>query len=688
MTFPHALALGTLTLSLLGPGLSAQTPAEGPLENDTFVPTNPALEELLENGDALWWQSRQGNQDPASLLARAMDLWQSTLLQEPEQLAITPEQGAFAWVRGLTGERFLARCLPERAEDLERLWLSPSEAVWIRLEGMPQPERTQWRQRFEPLAQEALQAAPYNLPRLVWIDRMYPGTQAAAIACLRLADAQLEQGSPIDANTFLARGQRHLGERASEGAWSKHFEARQTDLENPTGESPPKPQGSQWKQTGVWRLESRRGRLAPGERPSFGLGPRPGLIPLPDGGLCVQTPRALWWLKVDALGQPAPGFPQIEDLSQWTSEGPIRPITPRSSGGWPHLPLLQGRRVFLVVDRAKPGSDRFGLPVPPRGNHLLALDRGTSGGSSLAWIQNSSGLAQGAGAFLEELAPDGHFEWQPGPVISGNKVWILARSMAPVGEDNAQGAREEFLFLMALNTDTGKLLSQIRLHKGSDLSTRDEASMTQAFPTACQPLGLQTDLGQLLVQTGQGFCAILDANDGRPRFAYKTRRRAPRDAGWPGSYRPKSHAGIWSVTPFDSDRLYEIDTRRGQWPIRKARPMGSRLALLGVDDRGKTFFGRRGARQTIWTEPFVGAPHLAFLFGRQEVLAGAPARLQNRLWISTNVGLYGLDRSRELMLTERIPLEDLGAGVGGDVWRTDAGLWVLGADTLWLVQAR
>ena len=670
---------------------------EGPLENDTFVPTMAAVEARIEEGDALWLESRTGDQDPTSLLLRAMDLWQGSLAEETNALSDDPEQGAFGWVQALTGERHLAKVLPNQIADLERLWLSPTEAVFIRLEALTQQEQKLWRERFEPLAQEALAVAPFHPARLRWIEYHYPGTTAAATACLRLADAALESAAPIGAATYLTRAKRHLGERSLAEPWRSHLAIR-TPLWAGAA-----PLAADWKPINTWRLEGRRGRIAPGQKIRLGSGSRPGMVVLADGTACVQTPRGLWTLATDERGIPRPGYPHLQDLSKWTREGPIRPLTPASSGGWPHLPARLDNRLFLVVDRAKPGSDRFGLPVPPRGNHLMAVDVAPMGPPSLAWLQNSSGRSLERNPASPKGSPGGHIEYQPGPTLAGSTLWVLGRTMAPVGEtlpdeepDGSAGnpatpkaTPDEFIFALAFDTQTGALQSKVRLHKAADLAARDESSMSQEIATACAPLGLDQDNGQLLVQTGQGLCIVLDAVDGRPRFAYQTRRRKPRDRGWPGSFVPESWDGVWTATPFDGDRLYRIHLRRGTWPIRadQTNPMESRLALLASDGLGLTFAGQRGARQTLWTETPAGKRHLGFLFGREETLRGIPAFDSERIVLSTDQGLYVLDRARELLLTARAPIEDRGAGVGGDVYHQNSRIWVLGADTLWLFGA-
>ncbi|MCB9912483.1 MAG: hypothetical protein H6827_05765 [Planctomycetes bacterium] len=688
LPFRYLLVLWVLLPWPLGlPQSSWPAELEGPLDNDTFVATDAVLQAMIAEGDGLLVESRQGQQDPASIRSRGLDAWQAALVEAT--LGLT-DQGAphGIWVAGLDPEGRAAELLPARAGDLGRMYLSVFEAVQLRLESLAPEESDAWRARIGPLAEQALEQDPHQPEWLARIDRLYPSTEAAALACLRLADARLEEGAQVAAQSYLVRATRHLGKLGGASPWKEALAARAWRA--PAEETAPAGRAGQALfAAGAWRLESRSGRLAPGEPTRLGLGPRPGLVTFGDGSIAVQTPQALYHLAVDTEGHPLRGMPQIEDLSLWTREGPIFPVTPPSSGGWPHLPVRLGQRLFLVVDRARPGSARLDLPIPPRSNHLLALDRVLGQPSQLAWQRNSSGLRQAAGTWNSEAEPIGHMEYQPGPLVVDETLWVLARSLASQAEEDAALPSEEFLWLLGFDTGNGELEQRVRLHKASDLAMRDETSLAHSFPTACQPLGLDRTTGQLLVQTNQGMFGLVEAADGRPRFLWVMRRRAPATEGWPGSYRPKVFAGQTWVTPMDSDRAYGIDLRPGIWPIvpSAVEAKDGRMALAAWDATGRTYLARRGARQTLWTEVPGREPILGLLLGPEEALVGMPAVTPTAVLFTGESGFYRLDRSRELALDLRIALEDRGAGIGGDVCCDRSRVWILGPDTLWLLLA-
>ncbi|MEZ6018524.1 MAG: hypothetical protein R3F17_00015, partial [Planctomycetota bacterium] len=529
------------------PAIPALVPAgqEGPLANDTFVATRADLEESLRSGDRLVLEARANPTTAASSLAQAMDAWRRALTGD----------GPGVWVRGEDREGLASQAFPREAPDWARAYWSPTEAVAWRLAALAPEERAVWPERFEPLADEALAAAPWSEPHLVRIERDFAFTRAAALAALRLCDLELESARFHAAASFLGRAERHAAWASASDGLRAAFAARRAWLPGPAAPTPPA-DDRRWRSAQSWRLERRPGHLAPGERAPLGLGARPGMVFTSDGAVIVQTPRALVTLTMDGDGSPPAGAAKVEGLAQFTQEGSLFPLAPASTGGLPHLPLLAGRRLFLVVDRARPGSVQFDLPIPPRSNHLLALDRDFEGGFVAAWARASEGLRVGKGDWMPD-GPEGQWEWQPGPVLVDGELWVLGRSLPPAAGSDAEAApAEAFVELFAFDTVEGHQRHRMTLHKAADLAGRDPSSMAGGIPTSCMPLGLDAASGQVLVCSNQGLCGLFEAADGRGRLMLITRRRAPREAGWPGSARPAVQGSEAWFTPFDSDRAY------------------------------------------------------------------------------------------------------------------------------------
>lgn len=676
------LALG---LWALGLGLSAapasfgQTdlwPDEGPLANDTFVATSPEREAALRVGDALWQQAQateeQGG-DGAATRLRALDAWHAALG--------TPSDSP--WVRGVDPESLWPEVQPERAAAWRRLTLSVHNAVRFRLQ---QTEAlSAWSERFAPLAQRALDAVGHDPRGLQQLEERFPWTPGAATAALRMADWHRERVEPFAARAWLERAREHLGELAQREPWASHLEART----EPEPSTDPGAGDGEWRYLRAWRLESRRGQRVPGELVPLGRGSRPGAVLSAQGSLTIQTDQAFVHIDRDVDGLPQPGARSIEGLAALLGLDRIQAITPASTGGWPHRPATDGQRLYAVVDRARAGSTRFDIPIPPRGNYLVAFERTPGRESRVLWQRATQGWRSGEGPWVQD-GLQGTFEWQPGPVVLDGKLWVLARSMVPVEGETAEGPLEAFVYLMAFDARTGRWLHQTKIHKASDLTARDEASMARQLPTPTAPLGVHRATGQLLVQTNQGLCGVFDGVRGEARWLFSYRRRSPRAEGWPGSYDPVVFGRRWWVMPGDSDRTYGLELARGAWPLRGAwmEPIGERALGLAWDERGRTYLARRGARGVVWNEPEQGPPQFSFLLGREEHFMGQGWVAPQTLWCSTNRSLYRLDRGRELALEYHVALPDEGAGVGGEILLHGDSLWVLGPDTVWLLMRR
>lgn len=656
----------------------SEVATEGPLQNDTFVPTSPSIQALLLRGDKDIHKAR--TTEGPTLLAAALDAWQSALVQS----------SALDWVHGDDTQGLAQELWGADRADLKRMEFGVQTAVAYRVMQLQPAERTVWLDRFGPLAEEALRRSPFGTVNLGQVEYRFPFTAPAALAALRLADLELERGAPARAQTWLDRAAWHLRYQPQDEAWTRHLKARGWQSFKPR--TTPTPANiSDLKTVRAVRLEVRSGRPPHGEVPTLGLGLMPGLAPMDDGSIVIQTPRAIIHFAPQYLdGNTGPA--QVQGLTTFTQEGPLRPLTPGSSGGWPLTPLTRGKRAFLVVDRARSGAVRYGLPIPSRSNHLLCLESGVEGKFDLVWKRSSEGLLGINGELQASAEPLGAWEFQPGPLLVDDLFLCVARAIpAPQvqGEEpTGEGLNEAFLHLMAFHASDGTLAYSVAIAKASDLVLRDDSSVSQGIPTASMPLSYDANSGQILVTSHHGLISAFDATDGRPRWSLRTRRRDPRARGWPGSRRaPISGSTAW-VTPFDSDFLYTLDLRReALTPLKQApQAMGSRLDLVHADATGQAFLGRRGRHETFWFEPSADAPQYSVFLGRQEHLTGTLSLTQNAWLFASTQGLYVLDPARQWAMTNHFPLQDLSAGIGGNVYTLGERILVLGEDTLWVLR--
>ncbi|MDF1838336.1 MAG: hypothetical protein P1V35_10735 [Planctomycetota bacterium] len=659
-------------------GRAQQPTTEGPLRNDTFVPTDKDSQALLLRGDKDLQKAR--SESSPTLLAAALDAWQSALTQDNPTV----------WVQGKDPAGIAQELWGQERLDLDRMLYGVQAAIAHRLQQLDPGERKTWTERFSPLAEEALHRNPFDPAHLRRIEHRFPLTQSAAVAGLRLADIELERDHPKRAQTWLDRAAWHLGGTLGDDTWDTHLKARGWRAAQPA--SQPTPANiADLKTVRAVRLEARPGRPPHGETPTLGLGLMPGLAPMDDGSIVVQTPRAVLHLSEDFLvGRD--GAAQAQGLTNFTQEGPLRPLTPGSSGGWPLTPVTRGTRAYLVVDRARSGAVRYGLPIPSRSNHLLALQSGLEGQFSLLWKRSTDGVSNSKGQLQTPVDLQGAWEFQPGLLLVDNLLICVARAIPePESQEEGQGGSgtgEAILNLVAMDANDGSLVYSVPFAKASDLVLRDESSVSQGIPTVCMPPSYDPRTGQILVASHHGLITTFDATDGRPRWSFRTRRRNPRDRGWPGSRPAPIHDSIARVAPFDGDFLYRMNLDRAALSplLSNPTPIGQRLDLVHADATGTAFLGRRGRHETFWFEPAEGAPQYSIFLGRQEHLTGTVSRTQSAWLFASTQGLYVLDPTRQWALSHHFPLEDMSAGVGGDVYTIGERVFVLGEDTLWVLQ--
>ena len=197
----HLTSLTRLVLLLsLGSGLSAQederlsTPPgrEGPLDNDCFLPSSSDAQKELLAGDELVTRARNAaaagqTAEARRLLGNGFERWHDALTRSTPEAAIFLETRAVAVRRVTEGLRFALR---------------------KRLEDLADDERRTWTARFADSGTTALDLAlgsGAELERLLEVQRLYPGTRAAALAGLGALDRELESGREELAGALVVR---------------------------------------------------------------------------------------------------------------------------------------------------------------------------------------------------------------------------------------------------------------------------------------------------------------------------------------------------------------------------------------------------------------------------------------------------------------------------------------------------
>ncbi|MCA9002455.1 MAG: hypothetical protein KDB61_11060, partial [Planctomycetes bacterium] len=170
-------------MATASPGPSDRSTGEGPLQNDTFVPTSKEAQTWLAAGDLSLVKARESGSE--SLRAEAFDSWLKALQSE----------GGNSWVHG-AGENPLADSpWTEDSAQWNRLEFGQVTAVVQRVLRLTAAEQDSWRIRFSPLAAESLERGPFSRDVLREVERGYPLTPSAGLAALRLADLELERGA-------------------------------------------------------------------------------------------------------------------------------------------------------------------------------------------------------------------------------------------------------------------------------------------------------------------------------------------------------------------------------------------------------------------------------------------------------------------------------------------------------------
>jgi hypothetical protein len=603
-------------------------------------------------------------------LNRAFDAWRRALLVSSKGAAVSA-QGS-----GLSKEQST------------RTTFGVEEAVLRRIGALSPAQRLLWVERFETLGAEALTNLPGSQPSgaLERIERTHPGTQAAAQGALILGDRAAEEGALATARLWWKRAGRHSRLSTPQGARNKLQAAVQRRHRSLAGKDPSGQQtllgAKKLKTVRQDRLENFSVAAHSLKRVPLGRGLRLGAVELSDGSVLVQGPRIALFYEPQSLD--GIGRPERIWLKGWSlpGSGELRPVAVPSAGGWSLLPASDGERVVLVIDRGEPGRTIRGLARPARGNALAMVKRNPPNHPSLVWVRR--GLKwEGPDATDDGPNLSAVLEYQPGPLIVGNQLFVLARSMSQTVDGNFQDGD---LTLISFNLANGRLLRSLLITQASDLTR--ESSLLGYSPelrTVSMPLAL---IGEtILCGTNAGLVAAVEL-DGRLLWTLRTRRRHPDAPGWPGSRPPLSTpTGVW-IAPGDSDRLYRLDPRPGTTPLlAPILHLGQSLDLAGSSQSGLLLMGRSGPREALievsldrGSGESGGTADPLLHLGPAERFTGTSLHSTDRTLLATNHRLYLFDRSREMLLLDAPAL--LGQDLGGDLVGLREHILLLGANTV------
>lgn len=213
---PHAALIGALAIACAG-ALRAQAPAprqelatrrgaEGPLDNDAFLPVATAAAEALDRFDRARAALR-GKADEAS----ATREWNLALDELENALKSSAcGDGLAPWALGASAS--LELC-PDSDGTLDpkadRRREGVEFAVRRRLATLPAHARVLWAEGVGVRGEERLVRARRELAALAEVERNAPWTRAAFSAAIALADGALERVSPAEAHAWLARAREH-----------------------------------------------------------------------------------------------------------------------------------------------------------------------------------------------------------------------------------------------------------------------------------------------------------------------------------------------------------------------------------------------------------------------------------------------------------------------------------------------
>jgi hypothetical protein len=697
------------------------TADEGPLRNSTPLPDQNIAAAALRQGDEAWDASLQASEaDRDSARVRAFDGWRNALLLSSagDGIRLLPDPDArLDWLPDPN------RTHARRSEDA-------AVAVQRRLAAISAGARSGWVARFAPGADAALRRElsrePLSPAGLAEVERTFPCTLAACRAALALADLELEEGRPVSATVWAARATRHAelggaawGDRAGEEALAAVARRRrviasqgaasfvgdhtlpQAAFPGPdavTGAPPALQLEAYPRISGIDRTPQE----------PFGRGLGSGLAFFIDGSLLVQGAYGVLLVGEENGGWEVHARKGLDEVF-----GTNRPIVRASSsaGGWKSYPASDGEYAALVFGRGDRRRPFLDVEVPPAGNMLGLLRHAPNEqGLDTEWVlrdgyrvsrpapkaqssdEPAAPLVSRSGRMVEGWDFGRGWEFQPGPVMVDDSIFVLARGLGDSTHEESDHADEVRLLSIHAGTGDVQWSREVTTERGMiDPAMRGRAG---SFATTTMPLNVDRSTGHLLVGTNVGLICAYDVADGRLAWAIQTQRRKASDGGWPGS-RPAAVVGdtAW-FTPFDSEFAYALPS--GPAPLDgrllRERPRARRGAIdLAAVDPGAdgeasrlVLLGRDGRFSAVLVEEPGGTRQPATYLAPDERFAGRPAMGPGGLLFAGTQELGILSLAGDLRLVAAAALPSRGAGRGGDVILLGSRVHVIGRDTIWI----
>jgi hypothetical protein len=301
-------------------------------------------------------------------------------------------------------------------------------------------------------------------------------------------------------------------------------------------------------------------------------------------------------------------------------------------------------------------------------------------------------------------------EFQPGPLIVGSTVYVVAREFLRSVTDDAAAidfaptaADEIRSWLCAFDLESGDLRWQCDLGKGTEIQRERGRFVQSGTGTASAQPPVQCG-SFVFAGTHTGLGALVEAVDGRVAWTLKNRRRDPEHGAWTGA-RPVYEANpaeqasacvLWA--PADSDRLYWLraapDLDGAGLMLHPPRAIGDGEVLIGGDAREALVLADAKARRTLdsWDARSGGGAQSPEL-GPAENFSGEGLCSPQRALFASNRNLYLFDRGRDLALlgceTLSVDHPALAHGKpGGSIWARGERVCVLGLTTLWVFTAQ
>ena len=697
------------------------TPDEGPLRNSTPLPDQQVAATALRTGDEAWGASLSASEaDRESARVRAFDGWRNALLLS----------SAGDGIRLLADPDARQGWLPDPRETHARRSEDAAVAVQRRLAAISPGARSAWVARFAPGADAALRrelsretVSPAGLAE---VERTFPGTSAACRAALALADLELEEGRPVSATVWASRATRHaeLGGDAWGGSAGDLALAavarRQRTIASQAASTfvgdHTRPQAafpSADADAGAppaLRLEEyfRISGIDRTPKEVFGRGLGSGLAFFNEGSLLVQGAYGLMLVSPENDGWKVHARGGVEEIF-----GTNRPLVraSASAGGWKSYPASDGEYAALVFGRGDRRRPFLDIEVPPAGNMLgLLRHRPKERSLDTEWVLRDGyqvrrpapkpqstdepvpPLVSGDGRMVAGWDFGRGWEFQPGPVMVDDSIFVLARGVGDSTHEGSDHADE--VRLLSIHAESGDVQwsREVTTERGLiDPAMRGRAG---SFATTTMPLNVDRSTGHLLVGTNVGLICAYDVADGRLAWALQTQRRKASDGGWPGSRPAALVEGTAWFTPFDSEFAYALPS--GPAPLDggllreppRARRGAIDLAAVDPGAEGEpsklVLLGRDGRFSAVLVEEPGGTRHPATYLAPDERFAGRPAMGPGGLLFAGTRELGVLSLAADLRLVAAAALPSRGAGRGGDVVLLGNRVHVVGRDTIWI----